>query len=348
MNQFLEIKIKKSLLFCFVFGFFILAIGFGLGWMIKGKFDSENINSTQNVLPLRLGGYEYINPLLLCDTSTGKIPDHLSFLKEKIEEEIEKSQKNNDVSIASVYFRNLKNGSDFEINPDEKYHPASLGKIPVMIAYYKMAEKDPDLLSKKIKVELPENLNLKQEIRPREYAKDKDELETEDLIEKMIKFSDNNALMALGQNISDNVLKEVYQNLEVPFVGGQNGQDNIDYMTTQRFSFFFRVLYNATYLNKNFSEKALSILAHSDFDEGLVVGVPGETKIAHKFGLASLGPDGYIIANRELHDCGIVYYPENPYLICVMTKGESELDKMEKLIQDISRLTYQEIAENLR
>jgi hypothetical protein len=45
---------------------------------------------------------------------------------------------------------------------------------------------------------------------------------------------------------------------------------------------------------------------------------------------------------RELHDCGIVYLPDNPYLLCVMTKG-NDFAKMEKIIEEISRLSYERL-----
>ncbi len=45
---------------------------------------------------------------------------------------------------------------------------------------------------------------------------------------------------------------------------------------------------------------------------------------------------------RELHDCGIIYYPRNPYLLCIMTKGQ-DFAKLSKIISDISSMVYNEI-----
>ena len=35
-----------------------------------------------------------------------------------------------------------------------------------------------------------------------------------------------------------------------------------------------------------------------------------------------------------MHDCGIVYIPNSPYLLCIMTKGNSN-DKLLKVISDM-------------
>lgn len=44
----------------------------------------------------------------------------------------------------------------------------------------------------------------------------------------------------------------------------------------------------------------------------------------------------------ELHDCGIIYYPNNPYVLCVMTRGDS-MEELKKIISTISLMTYKEV-----
>ena len=41
----------------------------------------------------------------------------------------------------------------------------------------------------------------------------------------------------------------------------------------------------------------------------------------------------------ELHDCGIVYQNDDPYVLCVMTQGRS-FAELQALIADISSTVY--------
>jgi hypothetical protein len=52
------------------------------------------------------------------------------------------------------------------------------------------------------------------------------------------------------------------------------------------------------------------------------------------------------VAGGQLHDCGIVYYPHKPYLLCVMTRGKSS-DDNSKMIAEISKLVYREVDTQL-
>jgi len=45
----------------------------------------------------------------------------------------------------------------------------------------------------------------------------------------------------------------------------------------------------------------------------------------------------------QLHDCGIVYAPEKPYLICVMISGRS-LNAEADLLAEISRETWRVVT----
>jgi len=87
------------------------------------------------------------------------------------------------------------------------------------------------------------------------------------------------------------------------------------------------------------SEKALEILSEGGYMNGLRKGVPSEVLVAHKFGERTI--DGSI-DNIQLHDCGIVYYPTKPYLLCIMTRGDSFINQ-EKVIAELSSFVYKEI-----
>jgi hypothetical protein len=50
---------------------------------------------------------------------------------------------------------------------------------------------------------------------------------------------------------------------------------------------------------------------------------------------------------RQLQDCGIVYFPGRPYLLCVMAKG-AKLGELEKFIKAVSRLVYNSVKYSVR
>ena len=67
--------------------------------------------------------------------------------------------------------------------------------------------------------------------------------------------------------------------------------------------------------------------------------MPPSIGVVHKFGERSLGPNG---ETKQLHDCGIVYYPNHPYLLCIMTRGTS-FEPLRKTIAGTSQLFYAEL-----
>ena len=94
------------------------------------------------------------------------------------------------------------------------------------------------------------------------------------------------------------------------------------------------------------SEKALKILNNAILENSrLVAGLPSDVKISHKFGEREAKENGVTI--QQLHDCGIVYYPKYPYLICIMTKGK-DFNKLSGVIADISKIVYGEVSDKYR
>jgi hypothetical protein len=52
-----------------------------------------------------------------------------------------------------------------------------------------------------------------------------------------------------------------------------------------------------------------------------------------------LPPDQNGVAVQQLHDCGIIYRANNPYVICIMTKGLDQ-SVLAQVIADISKIVY--------
>jgi hypothetical protein len=89
----------------------------------------------------------------------------------------------------------------------------------------------------------------------------------------------------------------------------------------------------------------MELLIQAHFPDGIEGGVPKNTPIAQKFGerLVKAGNDtNSPTLYNELHSCGIIFYPEHPYLLCIMTKGNN-FTNLSQLIQSISKTVYEEV-----
>ncbi len=324
---------KKILLVSVIF--FLLGLFFG--YLIVDFFYQQKEQGDINFnSQIRQGGFNFINPLLECDASEELTIKESQKLKLNISNKIKNSIDNASVTQISYYFRDLNNGAWFGIDEKENFSPASLLKVPLMIAYFKLSEKDPNILNKKILFNLPGDENLIENIKPKKVIEKNKEYTIKELIEYMIIYSDNNAKTLLFLNISENDLSRIYTDLGIEIPGIRNVDD---FMSVKDYASFFRVLYNASYLNREMSEKALDLLSKTDFEDGIVKNLPRNIKVSQKFG------ERRIDDISQLHDCGIVYKSKNPYLICVMTRGRS-IDDLKKVIQNLSFETYTSIEKN--
>jgi len=109
--------------------------------------------------------YKYISPLLECNAPNLESHKNID-LKNLIISIIKDESSNNDITDAAVYIRDLNNGPWIGINLTEKFSPASLLKVPILITYLKLAENNPKLLQEKIRIENIDSNSLSQNISP--------------------------------------------------------------------------------------------------------------------------------------------------------------------------------------
>jgi beta-lactamase class A len=113
-------------------------------------------------------------------------------------------------------------------------------------------------------------------------------------------------------------------------------------LSAQECSRFMEALFNATILNVKQSEYAVDLLCKSTFADGIVKGIPvGKLLIAHKFGEAGANQQ------KELHETALLYLDGKPYLITIMTRGQTnvELSRLAIVIQEIAGTIYKGLVQ---
>lgn len=306
-------------------GGLLLGVGVSFFFRVDTDFSANQV---------RQGGYALINPLLECNLADQLQTEELKDLEMGLREHITKLKARGLAKDVSVYFRGLNNGPTFGINEKVKFAPASLLKLPVMMAYYRQAERGEVSLASKAAVLVEEDMNTWETFTSENYVKIGESYTHEELIRAMMVSSDNNAMAALMNNISTEEEDQIYEDLGIKVPSVENRQD---FMTVKEYASFFRILYNASYLSKEYSERALQLLTEVEFRDGLVAGVDPNVKVSHKFGERVQGDI------LQLHDCGIVYLEKRPYLLCVMTRGD-DFSKLTETIKNISSYVYQDLS----
>lgn len=249
----------------------------------------------------------------------------------------EKMKQQGVLAEAGLYFRDLEDGPHLGVNEYTDFAAASLLKLPVVIQYLKLSESEPELLT--VNLIVPPGMELLYSVvhKPPVLLVAGEAHSVEELLFRTMAYSDNLAFVMLRKYLverygEESILEEAYRQLGlVPEVSDKNYV-----ITVQRYASIFKLIYSASFLNAAMSEKFVEMMLGTSFDQGLVKGVPPGIPVAHKFG--ELERDGIV----NLHDCGIVYYPGNPYVLCVMTRGHSHAE-LTKVIGEVSRMVFDEV-----
>ena len=312
--------------------FIAILVVFSLGWLAHTQY--IRVYGGMEAVQVREDSsrYQFINPLIYVDNSS-IVFEELTPLKYELEDFISTQVAENKIDQASVYFRNLNSGHWTGVDEDEKYVPASIFKVPTVMMYLKLAEDNPGIVEQKSFYK--RNPNERQNYPPTEQLMD-GWYPVNQLIWRSLVESDNAANIALAAP-KENELAQLLKTLRLPILP-KTGEE--DFVSPREVSIIFRSLYSSTYLLDSYSEQLLALLTQTTFNKGLTQGVSPSVKVAHKFGEHTVYyTDPSKTPDYELHDCGIIYYPKKPYLLCVMTKGK-KLGYLEGTIGQLSTITF--------
>jgi beta-lactamase class A len=285
--------------------------------------------------------YKLISPLVIADVA-GPGSGSAKSIEEKLKLKTYDLLNVPGMKNISIYYRDLNSGIWAGVGENMEYNPASLLKVPVLIAWYKQIQEKPELSKKEIyyKGNTANSKDIQfNTLQPNtSYT-------IEYLLERMIKNSDNVAKDLLLENLDPKTINTVFTDLGIQTWGDKPGSSI--HISANTYSRFLRILYNANYLDHEYSQKALELLGSSNFNEGIIAGIPSGIFVSHKFG--QFQDESPNIDITELHDCGIVYIPSHPYLLCVMTRATSSTDLgvLELVIKTVSETAYKISTEDI-
>lgn len=324
------ITIGRKLLWVLLAGAFALGVFFGTGLWLFGDRDAGRSQRNPE-------DFAYIRPSITETPPEARKIRELKPFRYKVDALIQSKLEDEEASSVSIYFRDLDNGNWFGIRENENFSPEIQLKLPILIAYFKWAETNPLVLRKKIfyrGVGGPFEPRYLKSPKPLVPGKD---YTVNELLLRMTAYGDESAYALLLASLPPRYLHSVAKDLYVNYDPGKQE----DSLTLSAYASYFRVLFNASYLNEEMSEKALRYLARSVFRNGMAAGVPPEVGVASKTGerVFEAAEAGEVL---QLHEFGIIYHPERPFLLGITAQG-SDFQDLARVIRDITSLVYEEV-----
>jgi beta-lactamase class A len=287
--------------------------------------DTEVERTIDTIYASNPSNFTLLNPEI-ADLSTDeflKLQENLIVTYKPLKEEIINITKNRN-GIYGIYFEDLTTGAWIGINEKEEFVPASLLKTPLMGAILKKVERG-ELSLNATMILTKDDLNNKSGTL---YARGEGYNIT---IRRLVKFlaneSDNTAENVLTRSLTVKDVIESQAGLGLTLPNNLYPTLNL---SPKEYSNIFRSLYYSSYMRRTFSQLALSMLSNTTISF-IRSGVPDGIIVSHKFGIyKSLG---------IYHDCGIIYYPKRPYMLCIMSKN-TDRQEAESVMYNISKTVY--------
>ncbi len=222
-----------------------------------------------------------------------------------------------------VYFEYLPSGNSIGINDKTELRLASLIKIPVVMATYRQIELGK--INENTILTVTENdLNEGFGVLWKKGAGTK--ITVEEAIRLSLIESDNTAANTLNSHLPQGAIDGVFDTLDIP----KDTKNNLPVISPKNYSSILRSLYLSSFLTRDNSNEILEILTETNFNDKIATIVDEDVKVSHKIGVYE--------SEGVYSDCGIIYAPNRPYILCIMVNSTE--DKAKQHMQYISRMIY--------
>lgn len=241
--------------------------------------------------------------------------------------------KQNNMNLG-VYFEYLPSGVSIGMNEKRNFITASLIKVPFIMGISKLIEAG--------QIKSDQVLTLKGEDLDPSFGSvwkrgEGATMTVDEAMSLTLTESDNTAALALNHLASVDPIRKVFDALDIPV----DWSVNEPVVSAENYSSVFRCLYLSCYLAPVGSEHVLTLLTHTIFYDGIPAGVPKGIRVAHKIGVY----DSPNSDKRVRLDCGIVYVPKRPYILCILGETDkAEVDNVVHVTQEISSTVYSYVS----
>ena len=235
----------------------------------------------------------------------------------------------------SVYLEDLTTGQTLQIQPDKLYPAWSLLKLIVLSTI--LNKVDQGHLSLEQTMDTPEP----DQSSPPQFIKIQDPSESptlRELLERLICYSDNAASFELAKLFRAETFQQNLECMGLPQTAPGKPRNTLPDISARQFAQALHTLYLANYLSPELSEFALELMSTSVYDSQIITGLPAGTPAAHMV--------GFNADHGDFHDCGIVYLPGHPYILCVMSSHNTR-EEADEIIHKISNIVFQYITQQI-
>lgn len=283
----------------------ILLLSILLGFVLLGN--------NGNKFPTEIAKYKYLSPRILQEYHNDILINFLP-LRNRLKEVTAPWQNS-----FGLYFEYLPSGTSIGINEKNEFPAASLFKVPVVMAYYHKKERlgqtnDPIVTIQEGQID-------------KEFGQlwkkgPGTQINLKDAVRLAITESDNTAVVVIGDQLTQEDFEPIYEGLDIDLQVTDKGS----IITAKHFSSILKALYFSSVLSKEDSNEILNLMTKTKFNDMLPAGIQSNIPVAHKIG---------ILKNQEYTDCGIVYEPKRPYLLCMISAGdEAEARERMKIVSN--------------
>jgi beta-lactamase class A len=290
--------------------------------------------------------YALLDPALLCNAPAG-YEDIFGPLQQAIARTIDTVERAKDAEAVSVFVRDLTSARWFGINEHRAYAGASLLKVPTAIAVMKIAENSPALLERRATYDGARDFDLEQNLRTATPLVAGREYSMRDLVQVMLRTSSNNAAEMIYRMLNADETQQVadvFTDLGV-WLPRPNGSE--EFLTVKVQGDLFRALYRGAYLSPEASQSLLDMMLEGGLkNDALRAAFPPGILISHKFGERSFKRPQQTNTVFQFHDCGIVYAPSRPFVLCVMSEGR-DFPHLTAAVRAIGEIAYKSLQQTL-
>jgi beta-lactamase class A len=255
--------------------------------------------------------------------------------------------------LIAVAFHDLETDTDYYLNADQEFHPASTFKVHVMMEVFRQANEE--LLSMEDRLPIVNSfpsiangtrysLDVMDDAEQTLYLRSGETESIRELTRLMIVRSSNLAANILLKKVGAQSVDDFVRSLGIEGVTVKRGVEDkaafragINNKATARgLSQTMSLIARRKVVSESASQEMIGILLGQEFNESIPAFLPNFVQVAHKTGWL----------NDFYHDTGIVFPRDRaPYILTIMTKGfaEDKDSEAHACMAGISKLIYEQL-----